>query len=66
MATATAPIARGSDQATTPRREAAPGAPAAKAEVFWADWLALCVWFVACALMWGLQVLDILAGLFRK
>jgi hypothetical protein len=66
MATVTEPIPHANDQATTPRRETAPRAPAGQPEVYWADWLTLRVWFAAFVLMWGLQLLDFLTGLWRR
>jgi hypothetical protein len=71
MSAVSKPLLPGKSQATTPEREAAagpgaPGAPAEEREVFWGDWLALQLWFAGVVLMWVLQVLDVVAGFWRR
>jgi len=72
MATVTKPQPLANDRGTGPEQDGTPGDPGVtrarptEPEVFWGDWLALRLWCAGCALMWLWQVLDLVAGFWRK
>jgi hypothetical protein len=53
-----------------PREATPPAAPQVRAEggaeVYWGDWVALKVWVFCFLLMWMMNILDLIAGIWRR